>query len=352
MQINSINNYQFNIARNLYTNSFGRTEEEQADGDENAMAVMNRKREIKKLLSGVSGQQKNMPSNSVLDNSSNYLNSLREARNKTKNTALEKKKLRYSYKSVSSKIINCKKSYLAKEVVGQAKREVARLKKLKSKGEYDPEELEAALAHAQAMERVAKKKARHLIEEEMARAAGGACIAEIEEKEDSGELSEEISEEEYEEEMTEELMEPTEEYIEYDLPDPEQYFYEQQTYQMMSDMLSQMTEEMTDLMEEMGLDELFDGMGITVEKDMDPADLKMLKIKHRTREMKDIAEADVEYLKVIFEQLERSRAAATVSLKTDTAAPAMDVSGGGPALAAIANVPVADAPSVSIDISI
>ena len=46
-----------------------------------------------------------------------------------------------------------------------------RLKRQKQNSDSDSEEIDAAIAHAQAMERVAKKKAKHLEEEEMVKAA-------------------------------------------------------------------------------------------------------------------------------------------------------------------------------------
>ena len=45
---------------------------------------------------------------------------------------------------------------------------------------YDSEEIEAAISHAKAIERVAKKKVRHLEEEELAKACG-ACSDRLEE---------------------------------------------------------------------------------------------------------------------------------------------------------------------------
>ena len=61
----------------------------------------------------------------------------------------------------------------------------------------------------------------------------------------------------------------------------------------------------------MGLDELSDSV-LSVEKDMDPADLKMMKIKHRNKEMKDIVRADAKYLKAVFDHLEKTRSEGTV----------------------------------------
>lgn len=349
MRINMINN-QLNTAKNV--NKFGHPMKQQQASAVNPMSVLNQKREIKRQLMGANNSSKNMPVNSVLDSSMSYLDSLREARNKTKNATLEKKKLKYSYKAISSKIINCKKSYNAKEVISQAKREVARLKKLRSKGEYDSEELEAAISHAQAMERVAKKKARHLEEEEMAKAAGGACLGEIGDREESDEISDEdLTEEELEELSDEELAQLAEE-IEPEDIDFEDIVSPEQIDAMMEDMLSEMSEELSNLMEEMGLDELFDGMGMSVEKDMDPEDFKMMVIKHRNKEMKDMAEADGEYLKAIFDMLAKQKAAGGAAIRFDSPNVSFNVSSGGMELAQIANVPSVDASVVSIDVSV
>ena len=63
---------------------------------------------------------------------------------------------------------------------------------------------------------------------------------------------------------------------------------------------------MRDIMDEMGMDELSDTM-LSVKKDIDPADLKMMKIKHRNKEMKEIVKADAEYLKAVFDRLEKMK---------------------------------------------
>lgn len=353
MRINVINS-QLNTSKNV--NRFGQPMKQQPASAVNPMSVLNQKRELKQQMMG-NNTSKNLSVNSVLDSSKSYLDSLREARNKNKNVNLEKKKLQYSYKSISSKIMSCKKSYNAKEVISKARREVMRLKKLRGKGEYDSEELEAAIAHAQSMERVAKKKAKHLEEEEMAKAAGGICQGELEEREDVEELSdeelEELSAEEIEELSDEEIAQmaeavPAEEF------DFEDIVSTEQIDAMMTDMLNEMSEEMASLMEDMGLDELFDDMGMAVSKDMDPADLKMMIIKHRNKEMKEMAEADGEYLKAVFEILAKQKAGGggAPAIKMDAPSISFNTSGGGMDLAAVANVPVAEAPVVSIDVSI
>ena len=102
-------------------------------------------------------------------NTQSYGESIRAQRQKAKDTSLSLKKLKYQFKSLSTKILRSKTSLAARQAAGQARREILRLKSQKQSGKYDNEELEAAIEHAKAMERVAKKKARHLEEEEMAK---------------------------------------------------------------------------------------------------------------------------------------------------------------------------------------
>lgn len=247
---------------------------------------LNKRHEIKKQLMQTDNNRSNMPVNSVMENSKSYIDSLRESRNRTKNTALEKKKLKYSYKAISSKILNCKKSYSAKEVVRQAKREVVRLKRLRSNNEYDSEELEAAISHAQSMERVARKKAKHLEEEEMVKTSGGVCFGEVEEEKNSEEMPKE-EQTDLESDNDEEKISATED----------------DSIAQLVDMIEEFSQDISELTEDLGLEDLLEDTGIAVDKDMDPADLKMMIIKHRNKEMKDMAEADGLYLKTMFENL-------------------------------------------------
>lgn len=350
MRIDMTNN-QFNTGKNV--NRFGMPMKQQTKPG-NSLNVLNQRQNIRQQLRGItnpSGLQTNLPVNSVLDSARSYGEALRAARSKTKTTALDKKKLKYSYKSLSSKIINCKKSYNAKEVISKAKREVARLKKLRSKGEYDSEELEAAIAHAQAMERVAKKKEKHLEEEEMAKAAGGLCMGDLEEKEDTDEISDEELDTENEELSDEELAQMEADEYEYEEFDFSNINSAAQIDAMMSEMFDEMSEEMEELASDMGLDDLLEDMGMSAGGDMDPADLKLMIIKHRNKEMKDMAEADGEYLKAIFDMLEKAKGGSGPNIKMDAPSNA-SVPSGGADLAQVVNAPVADGAVVSIDVSL
>ena len=263
---------------------------------------------------------------SIVTSSLSYSESLRNQRQQTKNTTLALKKLKYQFKNISSKILRSKTSQAAKQAAGQARREIMRLKRQKQNSDSDSEEIDAAIAHAQAMERVAKKKAKHLEEEEMVKAAGGICqgdrICEEETKDvqdaeaENAQNEEEMSAEGSADEVSRDLSAYEYAGDSYDISDyidlGMDAFYAQTGDFMseMSDFTSEMIQEMSDslrdLMEEMGLDGLSD-TAVSVNREMDPADLKMMKIKHRNKEMKDIVKADAEYLKAVFNHLEKMK---------------------------------------------
>ena len=263
---------------------------------------------------------------SIVTSSLSYSESLRNQRQQTKNTTLALKKLKYQFKNISSKILRSKTSQAAKQAAGQARREVLRLKRQKQNSDSDSEEIDAAIAHAQAMERVAKKKAKHLEEEEMVKAAGGICqgdrICEEETKDvqdaeaENARNAEEMSVEDSADEVSGDFSAYEYAADSYDISDyidlGMDVFYTQAGDFMseMSDFTSEMMQEMSDslrdLMEEMGLDGLSD-TAVSVNREMDPADLKMMKIKHRNKEMKDIVKADAEYLKAVFDHLEKMK---------------------------------------------
>lgn len=269
---------------------------------------------------------------SIVTSSLSYSESLRNQRQQTKNTTLALKKLKYQFKNISSKILRSKTSQAAKQAAGQARREVMRLKRQKQSGNYDDDEIQAAIDHAKAMERVAKKKAKHLEEEELTKAAGGIwqgdriCEEETKDVQDAeaenARNAEEMSVESSEDEMSRDLSAyeyaGNEAYAgdSYDISDyidlGMDAFYAQtgdfmsEMSDFTSEMIQKMSDSLRDLMEEMGLDGLSD-TAVSVNREMDPADLKMMKIKHRNKEMKDIVKADAEYLKAVFNHLEKMK---------------------------------------------
>lgn len=313
--------------------TFGsRTNQSSANGifgqQNNTTASKNSVSDIKRMPAWDSRSTQTQAANSlgqesIVTSTLSYSEALRNQRQQAKNTTLALKKLKYQFKNISSKILRSKTSQAAKQAAGQARREVLRLKRQKQSGNYDDDEIEAAINHAKAMERVAKKKAKHLEEEELAKAAGGICQGDrISEEETKDAQDTEAENVQNAEEMSRDLSAyeyaGSEAYAgdSYDISDYIDLgidaFYAQTGDFMseMSDFTSEMMQEMSDslrdLMEEMGLDGLSDS-AVSVNREMDPADLKMMKIKHRNKEMKEIVKADAEYLKAVFDHLEKMK---------------------------------------------
>lgn len=245
---------------------------------------------------------KNTVVNSVLQSSQSYAEQIRAQRQNAQKTALSIKKIKYQFKNLSSRIISSKTSIAAKQAAGQARREVLRLKNEKLKGGEDNSELDAAIAHAKAMERVAKKKAKHLEEEERVKVGDGYSIDQIEADDEAFEKA--VDNDEMEE--AEALEEFEEEQLSAEL-EAEQQAIEQQVSEALTELISDLTDEMQELMDEMSLDEMM-LMETAPGEELDPEELKDLKIKHRNKEMKELVQADAEYLKAVFDSLEKSQA--------------------------------------------
>ena len=209
-----------------------------------------------------------------------YADSLREQREKARDTSLSKQKLKYQFKDISSKIIRSKTSTAARQVVGQAQREVLRIKKAAASGKYDADEIENALEHAKAMERVAKKKVKNLVAEEMAKASGRMSdVQELTDNEGAGRMAE-----------SDDMANSTEinDYASMSSLNDE----------FSGEMLEEFEDAMKEMLEETGLEDLADSI-ITSGEKATPEDIKELQIKHRNKEMKDIVKADAEYLKTL-----------------------------------------------------
>lgn len=269
-------------------------------------------------------------------NSYNYAESLRASRAKNQKTKTKVKKLRYSFKAISSQIMKSKTSVTARQVAGKAKREVVRLRQKKLSAQYDPEEVQIALTHALKIERVAKKKVKHLLEEEKVKVTGGPCAGELEENSEpsdkekaeeaiaamengmSGEdaaamqqrraMSSQEQAQYIQEQMQamQEMMQAQMEQMQYAMEMAQEQM-QASMEDMMTDFMEEMEESMKELLEESGLSELLEEMAGGFDMEMDPADYHMMKLKHRAKELKEIAEADAEYLKAVFDRLERMK---------------------------------------------
>lgn len=240
-----------------------------------------------------------------------YANRVRESRQKSSAAKTAVKKVRYSANSLSSAIIRSKTSLTAKQAASKAKREVLKLKKNLINPDYDADEVRAAIAHAESMERIAKKKASNLELEEK-----------VEIRDDARDYEEDIrSDSEYKD--YEESAESSE--FE-DVTESEEVGYEEVGFEEVgfveetSADVEAMTDEVTQLLEDMSsemLEEVYDQLEILdqvkVPRTMSEGDYKKMVAKHRSDEMKEIQKADREYLKFVFDKMSKMSASDNIS---------------------------------------
>ena len=213
----------------------------------------------------------------------------------TKSVAQKKKRLQYNFKQISNMLLMTKTSNSAGRVVTKARANVAMLQRKLKIGEYDDQELQSAIVHAKKLERIAKKRMRHLKEEEKAQREG-ECTDELERKPD------EVREEEDAKQADADTKQSESE--------REQELTQEELKQLMRQMNRLMEETIQQLDEITELDELADELVGAVPRHMDKEDLERLKKKHRLDEMREIVEADMKYLKALFGRLEREKQAA------------------------------------------
>ena len=79
--------------------------------------------------------------------------------------------------------------------------------------------------------------------------------------------------------------------------------------EMSAEEMEQLMEELQEEMEQLAQEQELEMLELmqTARTDMDPAELERLKKKHRADEMREIVEADMKYLRALFNQLERER---------------------------------------------
>lgn len=305
---------------------------------------------------------------------------------KKKKKIKARKRFYYNFKDVSSRIVRAKTSGIARQVLASAKQRSAVIRRKMRTGDYDDEALRIALLHAEAMERVAKKKMKHLQEEEMCK-RGGPCNGDTEREdiEEQMRLDEQAALEQQNEQNAGGNASGAQSAAVWpdtscdDMSLEELMADAMQSDVQMLDLVSGLdmfiedfSELMKDTMDEMdGLSELAEElMGVSAEPDMDPEDLKELKLKHRAEEQRKIAEADSKYLKALFQKLQREQQAvaqgaakiaeaiagdnsAMLSL-TGSSAPAVSKAGAAPAGGSsgkAAAAPAAEAPVELVSLS-
>ncbi len=193
----------------------------------------------------------------------------------------KQKKLQYKFKRISTQIIQAKTSGNARQVLTRAKGETVSLRRKVYTGDYDRTELRRAIRHAEQMERIAKKRMKHLQQEENLEKGNSGMQA----------MFNEESLEESFKDMAENFPEMSKEEI--------------------RQLLQELQEELAQLEQETGLEEL--ELTQAALSDMDPAQLEQLKKKHRAEELREIPEADMKYLKALFNQMQREQQEASSS---------------------------------------
>ena len=199
----------------------------------------------------------------------------------TKQTGKKKKPALYSFKQVSSQVLQAKTSTKAMQVSNSIRAKIGLLKKQLKNGDVDEEEVLRAILHAEMVQRACDKKKKNLKMEETAERnikAEEEMPVEPEEAPDEAESEEEIKE------------------------------LEQAEFEALMEKLELSADEMMEMAEEtVALDEELDEMAEALSGSMTPEDLEQLKVKHRSDEARDILKADLKYLKALFDRLQSEK---------------------------------------------
>lgn len=193
----------------------------------------------------------------------------------------KKKRLQYGFKRISTQIIQAKTSGNAREVLTRAKGETVNLRRKLRTGDYNTVEIQRAIRHAERMERIARKRMKHLQQEEEIEKHNGGKQA--------GFGTEDLDKSQKEEDLD----------------------FTELNAEEIKKLMQEIQEELKELEQENGLEELTQ----TIQTDMDPVELEQLKKKHRAEEMREIAEADMKYLKALFDQMQKERQEGSSSSK-------------------------------------
>ncbi len=192
----------------------------------------------------------------------------------------KKKKLNYNSRKISRQITMNATSTGVRRVITKAREEVVSLLRKQMSGNYDETELRHAIIHARKMERVARRKKKHLEEEEKAKATGKGLV---EQGASSGD---------------DEQMKKLEESME-NLKDEE--------LKRMQELMEEYERLMQELEQTGGANDIMKEYMGASQQEMTPEEVDQLRKKHRADEMKDIVEADMKYLKAMFNKMAREQ---------------------------------------------
>ena len=218
----------------------------------------------------------------LYDLNGNHVGTISISRPRKASTSGKKKSAAlYSFKQVSSQVLQAKTSTTAMQVSNSIRAKIGLLKKQLKSGNYDEEEILRAILHAEMVQRACQKKEKNLRMEETA------------ERNLNGQDEIVIDPESYSEETD---------------SDEEIQELEQAELEALMEKLDLSAEEMFQMAEEtMTLDGELDEMAEILTGSMTPEDLEQLKVKHRSDEARDLLQADLKYLKALFDRLQSEK---------------------------------------------
>lgn len=200
------------------------------------------------------------------------------------------KRTGYNFKEISAEILRAATSSSARRAATRASSTVASLRRKLGTSDYDSNELKNALAHARKMEKIARKKIKHLKQEEelerlSKRQGGGTSISIDQPENQEPEPGKVHSQKEDVERKEAELRRQLQEY---------------------EKLMQECLEDFEELAESDPLDE---ELTVSIAQASSPEDIELLKKKHRAKERKEILEADLQYLKALFHDMEKEKQA-------------------------------------------
>lgn len=252
---------------------------------------------------------------------------------KSSSQSKKTRKLQYNFMEVSAEILQAKTSGNANRVFILARSKVAGLRQKKLTGQYNESEVESAILHAEAMVRVARKRMKHLKAEEQAKRGEKSPVEEWEEQEEELDLT---AFTDPESEMQDEMRE-----IEQEMAREIAREMQRLMEETMEETLQETAKAMEDTLE---LAELSEDLAGAMDE-MEPEDLEQLKKKHRAEEQREIMEADMKYLKAMFDRLAKEKQSGSGGMSfgnadsADTGSVSLELGG--------TEIPVADVAAVA-----
>lgn len=229
------------------------------------------------------------------------------SQSKSTSSQKKKKRLMYNFTGMSAQIMQAKTSGSASMVAARAKREVALLQRNLKNEEYDEDEVKNAISHAQSIERVASKRVKHLKQEEALKNNGNPYLSEMEDAVEDFSAAKMNAEE---------MLKLSEEEL-------------KKLMRELQESMKELEAEAKASEDQVSVHEEEDSLSEVVQENLDALDLEQLRKKHRSDELREIMEANMRYLRALFDKLakEKQSAAGNAGSFASTEGVALELSG-------------------------